>query len=279
MGKIAVPQELTYVGVFLTFRCKFHCSYCINRSGTLTFGNELTAQQWVTGLNRLNINKNLKVPITLSGGEPSMFKGWVDVISGLDTDFYIDILTNLDFDIYDFINKVPPERLQRDVPYASIRVSYHPEYSNIFELLPKIYYMQQQGYSIGLFAVDHPEFDFEPIKNLSDSLKVDFRMKEFLGEYKERIYGKYKYYTGARSGNDVCKTTELLIAPDGNIHKCHRDLYSGRHPIGNILDDDLKIEFKFRKCEDQQACSPCDIKLKNNRFQKFGACSVQIEGG
>ena len=47
----------------------------------------------------------------------------------------------------------------------------------------------------------------------------------------------------------------------------------------NILDEKLDIEFKFRSCNRFGKCSPCDLKIKNNRFQEFGACSVKVIDG
>jgi len=179
------------------------------------------------------------VPITLSGGEPSKHPGFIDIIKGLKADFYIDILTNLDFDIDKFMQKIPPERLQRDVPYASIRVSYHKGQSDISDLFAKLFKLQHSGYSVGLFAVDHPDINYDYIKRLSKQLGIDFRLKEFLGVWQNTLWGHYKYPDAINGTlkSVKCKTTELLIAPDGNIHRCHRDLYHGENPVGNILDE------------------------------------------
>ncbi len=284
-----VSRELTYIGVFLTFHCGYSCSYCLNRHGDLTHCKELTAAEWIEGLNRLRIEREWMVPITLQGGEPSMHEGFAEVINGLRYDFYLDLLTNLDFDVDDFMGRVPPALwCQRNVPYPPIRVSYHPECVDLNILLAKALKMQLGRYPIGIYGVEHPMFDLDEIKRLCEHLKIDFRTKEFLGMHEDKIYGTYKY-PEAVSGvfkKVFCKMTELLIAPDGNLHRCHRDLYSGENPLGNLMDDDLKIEFKFRECENfgsKNGCNPCDVKIKNNRFQEFGTCSAEIrkwhEGG
>ena len=279
MDSIEVPKSLTYVGAFLSFRCRYNCSYCINKHGDFKLRKELTAKQWIKGLNRLKIDRNRMVPITLSGGEPSCHKGWLDIINGLKDDFYIDILTNLDFDVVKFMEAVPANRLQRNVPYASIRVSYHPGQIDDAILLADATFLSRDGYDIGIFAVDHPEIDFRKIRWRCKQLRLDFRTKEFLGMHNDQLYGQYKYPDAldGKAKKVKCKTTELLIAPDGDIHRCHRDLYADENSIGNILDKDLKIEFKFRPCSRYGQCSPCDIKLKNNRFQDFGTCSIDIK--
>ena len=279
MKEVYVPDELTYIGAFLTFRCHFGCSYCINRHNLLKPRDELTPKEWIKGLNRLEMRRKLMVPITLQGGEPSAYTGFIELIKGLKDEVYIDMLTNLDFDIEEFMREISPERLQRDVPYASIRVSYHPEFSELETLLKRIVRMQDNGYSIGLFAVDHPETDIDYVRDKALACGIDFRTKELLGNYKGKLYGLYKY-PEAVNGSDLkmveCKTTELIIAPDGYIHRCHRDLYHGENPVGHILDENLSISFPFRKCTRYGECNPCDIKMKNNRFQQFGHCSVVI---
>lgn len=270
--------ELSYVGAFLSFRCKFNCSYCINKYGQFLSRHEISGDQWINGLNRLVLPKRAKIPITLQGGEPSSHKDFIKIINGLKKHFYIDILTNLDFDIDDFISNVDPKRLKRNVPYASIRVSLHPEFSNIDELLDKIVRLQNAGFDVGLFAVDHPNHDLFFISELCKKFDIDFRLKEYLGVYKNKLYGTYRYPLGLINKTDKlvkCKTTELLIAPDGYIYKCHSDLYKGNAPIGHIL---RKIpKFEHRLCWRFGQCNPCDIKLKNNRFQEFGSCSVDIK--
>ena len=90
-------DEITYIGAFLSFRCGYNCSYCINKHGEFKPRKELTAEQWIGGLNRLQIDRKQMVPITLSGGEPSKHRSWLSIINGLKDEFYIDILTNLDY--------------------------------------------------------------------------------------------------------------------------------------------------------------------------------------
>ena len=277
---VEVPKDLTYIGAFITFRCGYSCPYCITRHGELRPREEMTTVQWIEGLNRLSVPKELMVPITLQGGEPSKWPSFIELVNGLSGRFYVDILTNLDFDVDDFMCRVRPERLQRDVPYASIRVSYHPE-SDIDELLGKVLRMQSRGYSIGVFAVNHPDLDLSCIREMSERMGIDFRTKEFLGWHKGKLHGNYKYpdAVDGKARDVECRMTEILIAPNGDLHKCHRDLYAGEYPLGNLLDDGLKVEFKFRGCGKyggKYGCNPCDVKLKNNRFQEWGTCSVDI---
>jgi len=58
-----------YIGVFLTFKCKLGCTYCINRAGTLVPREEISPDAWMKILKPLATREDL--PITLQGGEPT----------------------------------------------------------------------------------------------------------------------------------------------------------------------------------------------------------------
>ncbi|KPK41089.1 MAG: hypothetical protein AMJ78_06490 [Omnitrophica WOR_2 bacterium SM23_29] len=281
MKDIVIPKTYNYIAAFITFACNYGCSYCINYFEIKRLPkDELSGEKWVKGINRIISRDNL--PVTLQGGEPSVHKDFIYIINHIKPPLNIDILTNLQFDVDEFIRKVNPKRLRRQAPYASIRVSYHPEVMDLEETIRKTLKMLDAGFSIGIWGVLHPRLKDEILRAQSKCrrLGIDFRTKEFLGEYRGKLYGTY-LYEGAcdnkLSKKVLCRTTELIIGPNGNIYRCHSDLYANRKPIGNLLDSDFEIEDKFRECDFYGHCNPCDIKIKTNRFQQFGHTSVKIK--
>lgn len=277
---IEVPKSCNYIGIFLTLCCNLNCSYCINRYNDLALPRQiLSAADWIQGLNRLQSRSDL--PVTLQGGEPSLHPGFYDIINGIRPDLNIDLLTNLQFDEQEFMQKVVSSRLKREAPYASIRVSYHPESMDFDVLRGKVLCLLDGGYSVGVWSVAHPAWEekLTLVQEKCLSAGIDFRLKEFLGNYNDRFHGTYFYpdaVNGAFNGEVECRTSELLVAPNGNIHRCHSDLYSGRASIGNIVDPTFKIRDGFRSCSYFGHCNPCDVKTKTNRFQEFGHTSVEI---
>jgi hypothetical protein len=289
MKKLYLPDSYEYIGVFLTFECTYHCKYCINRYETDHCIEKpevrLTGEQWIAGLSRLrNVDRpgGSTVPITLQGGEPTLHPGFFDIVNGLEGRLRLDVLTNLSGKAEDWIENVDPKRLTRDAPYASIRVSYHPLQQGRQELLQKVLKLQNAGFSVGVYGIDHPDFgvaNYEAEK-LFKEYKVDFRTKEFLGLDGCELMGTYQYPDACRLDDKLkvrCKTHELLIAPDGNIYRCHRDLYEGGKPIGHIMDDRYQIEDIYRPCDCYGYCNPCDVKRKTNRLQEFGYTAVTIQ--
>ena len=74
-----------------------------------------------------------------------------------------------------------------------------------------------------------------------------------------------------------CKTSELIVGPNGGVYRCHSDLYESRTPVAFVTDDGFDIEEIHRPCFVFGHCNPCDIKVKTNRFQEFGHTSVDIQ--
>lgn len=278
---LAIPPHYNYIAVFLTLSCNLTCSYCINRFDRFSYTKgRLTGAEWVQGLNRIVSHPDL--PVTLGGGEPSLHQDFTAIVNGIRPELNIDLLTNLEFDIDRFMAEILPERIKRQAPYASIRVSYHPEVMALEPLMANVLKMQERGYSIGIWGVLHPKQE-EEILGAQEQCRhegIDFRIKEFLGECHGEMHGTIRY-PGAcdRTATQkvLCRTTELLIGPTGHIYRCHSDLYAGRTPVGHLLDPAFQIDSGFRSCEWFGHCNPCDVKVKTNRFQEFGHTSVEIQ--
>lgn len=283
LKEINLPPGYNYIACFLTLDCILKCGYCINSLGIKNRLKRkvMPGKRWVEALNRIASSEDL--PVTLQGGEPGLHPDFVWIIKNIKKNLNIDILTGLYFDIDKFISEIPPKRMRRDAPYPSIRVSYHPPYMDLNELVKKVLKLQKANFSIGIFGILHPKFQEKVLKAREKCRKlgIDFRTKEFLGEYKGKIYGTYRYPEAVGNSERktcLCKTSELIIGPEGDVYRCHHDLYKNFSSIGNLLKPDFEIKDIFRKCDYFGDCNPCDIKIKTNRFQVGGHASVKIKG-
>ena len=280
LAPLVLPDQYNYVGVFLTLECSLNCSYCINRFGEISSSRQvLTGEEWIRGLNRIVTRPDL--PLSLQGGEPTVHPDFYAIINRIRPDLPIDLLTNLNINIDRFMREVPPDRIKRDAPYASIRVSYHPEEMKIEPLAAKVLQLSAAGYSIGIWGVLHPEWQKEicRARDYCTDLGIDFRTKEFLGKHDGTFYGTIRY-PGAcdrmKPRQVDCRTNELIIGPTGHIYRCHGDLYEERSAIGHLLAPELRIDDQFRPCSWFGYCNPCDVKIKTNRYQEYGHTSVVI---
>jgi sulfatase maturation enzyme AslB (radical SAM superfamily) len=261
---------LNYIAVFLTLRCNLNCSYCINRQSDFVVPEEMSGKDWIKGLSKIQTRNDL--PISLQGGEPTLHRAFFNIANELHNQGkQLDLLTNGMFDEKEFMKRISPDVFKRDAPYASIRFSYH-EKTLAWELCRMVNELKINNYSVGIWGID--SFDNRGVEKLCKGYGIDFRLKEFL----DTNHGTYKYPEGinGKKKRVLCKTTELLIGPSGHIFKCHADLYSNRYSIGHILDESLP-SFDYRVCDNFGACNSCDLKLKTNRLQEGGHCSVNIK--
>ena len=286
LPEIAIADQCNYIAVFLTMSCPYRCSYCINSFGSNIQKRfpTMSGAHWIAALSRLDNLERAQgdVPVTLQGGEPSLHNNFYEIINGLPEHIPIDILTNLSFDVEEMIAKVDPDRLRRNAPYASIRVSYHPDQVELDELLTKTHRMLEAGFSVGIWGVLHPNQADEILaaQQRACGEGIDFRTKEFLGFHQGRLYGNYKYPESCsldRTRSVLCQTSELIIGPNGKVYRCHHDLYENYPAIGSIVDPEFHMTDEWRLCDYYGHCNPCDVKIKTNRLQQFGHTSVTIK--
>jgi hypothetical protein len=258
LSALALPAGFNYIGVFLTFGCNLNCTYCINDPGQagerIVMGNsEMPAEFWAVGLSRLAPALTDDLPITLQGGEPTMFgrgAGLADILGGVDAKF--DLLTNLALPSPSMQRCIGPhgERLRRSAPYPSIRVSYHPaEMDRVWTkgletLIERCEALRAAGFTVdpdkrvsdvGIYLVAHP--DNLPVLEEARRVaagRISLEPKEFLGLEDGVLYGTYKYPFstdlivgghGTKTLSAMCRTSELLIDPLGFVWPCHHHLY------------------------------------------------------
>jgi uncharacterized Fe-S cluster-containing radical SAM superfamily protein len=305
---LVLPTSLNYIGAFLTMDCNLNCSYCINdpeqagdRRAIFHDSKTLNPSDWVQIFNRIPVRDDL--PITLQGGEPTMYakgKGIGQIVDHCD--HWFDLLTNLSQTPENFIRNLNGNELafQRgkimNLPYQSIRVSYHADEMNrtwkngIDELVRRCEALREYGFQVSadksktdvcIYMVAHPSNKLPEING-----DIYFESKPFLGVHDGKLYGDYAYpHSTDLIERDIwpvtlnceCRTSELLIDPLGQVFQCHAYLYNhwlGKkefQPIGSMLDPKFTLESlkHFRECSHYGACIPCDTKRKNNRFQSL----------
>lgn len=280
---IYLSSEYNYLAVFLTLGCPRTCSYCINELAGGTIERKTTpGDQWIAGLNRLRTD----LPFTFHGGEPLIHPNFFDIMHGLREDIRVDLLSTFPFGADDFIRELEPWRFRRDLPYAAIRVTYHPEIMDLPTTIDCVSQLAAAEFDVAINIVDHPRLQarIEEILSLIGSRNLPVVVKPFLGQLNGTLHGQYKYLGACsmRSKQSVeCKNSNLLIDPSGDVYRCHADLFQRIEQgiLGNIFDDITDLRSRFTECDRFGFCSPCDVQVKFDRFGHWGYTAAQIRGG
>jgi hypothetical protein len=86
---------------------------------------------------------------------------------------------------------------------------------------------------------------------------------ELINDYKEHGIDNFRLYQEGfsceKKSTVLCMTRRFMVAPDGDIYKCHYHLYSRRNALGNIKDLESFSFSDYELCNDFGFCNPCDF--------------------
>ncbi|MQF98509.1 MAG: radical SAM protein [SAR202 cluster bacterium] len=150
---------------FLTWKCNYKCQYCwqeaANEIYRNTKNNKLTPELWAESFNKLNPKE-----IYFTGGEPTLYKGLVDVIKMLNPEIELRMTTNFGktFNL-DKWSELPPNRVDVDA-------SLHPTQVNVDDFIRKVAdYTEKYGSEkFGIELVRHPD----NLKIVNEAGLIDF---------------------------------------------------------------------------------------------------------
>ena len=284
-----------YWAAFLTFRCTGNCAYCIQhickdeflKAKTEYSKNEMAPQEWIDFYNSLQKYKGQRLGII--GGEPAIYKGFTDIINGING-YYKTVTTNLKAPVFDDIN-VFSSNIENK---GSLRIntSFHPEIITVDEFCDKVHKLRSCGFNVDQIAmVDYPTSNFRYYCNEFIKRGLALNPQTFLGkinnmllpnpefdvtrDHKEHGITDFSLYDQGFSCEEksevLCMTRRFMVAPDGGIYRCHYQLYSKHGVLGNIRDEEFP-EFKdYTLCNDFGYCNPCDYP-----HAKFKSTSINL---
>lgn len=265
---VSFPKEFDYLSVFLTFRCQYGCEYCQNRQQKEFRPEryEISARQWIEGLNRLELPEGF--PVTFEGGEPSLHPGFFEILRQVRHP--VNFLSNFEFDVQKLIANVPASALRSPSPaYNPIRITFHPGWSSEARVIGKAHLLQEAGYSLSIYGVSHPDH-VENLRGLQIRFAdrgIDFRIKPFYGLAHGMAWGSYAYPDAWRNGHRKirnCRLRSVLFDPQGDLYRCHRELFVGKNSRGNLNHPGFRLRYELEPCWRYGECSPCDVKIATN---------------
>ncbi|MBN2407437.1 MAG: radical SAM protein [Elusimicrobia bacterium] len=290
--KIDTPRNRAPYRVYwnweLTHDCNYRCSYCETWRDDVPTPLYPGPDRWKQIWDRMYGLYGSCV-VRFSGGEPSIYPGFIDIIAAVARNHSIDITTNLSFDEREFARKVEPGSI-------AVSASFHPEFNDIHDFLERVLFLHNSGFISTICYVAYPpQLDrLEYFKKTVEDKNIMFKFLPFTGKYggreyprdytseeRELIYGAavkakdpkarelntkwYEWNAGKRDSENGVKKGRVclmgymyaVIHPDGEVTRCCAGA-AGRDSgvLGNIIHDgDFRLLGEPREC--RAANCPC----------------------
>lgn len=243
----------------LCYSCNYRCPYC--GVWEKESGKELSldVDQWLTIWDGI-FDKYGGCHIFMSGGEPSVYPHFYELVKKLTVKHSVEICTNLSWAVDDLISAIHPSKLK-------IAPTFHPsqaEFKDFFrqaikakEYLPnsQIYYVAYSGEQIkempersrrlkdyGIKLIPYPLRGNQVILNSVEEEAIIREVSPYVGEKIE-----YQLKKISPQGK-LCRAGQYyaVIRADGSVDRCSQ-YQTGE--VGNFLDKDFKLSSNPKPCE------------------------------
>lgn len=242
----------------LCYTCNYRCPYC----GVWERHSEealcLNEKQWSAVWDRI-FYKYGNCRIYMSGGEPSTYPYFYDLVRSLAARHEVDICTNLSWDVNKLTNGAPVKNLK-------ISATFHPSFADFEDFFVKvnkakeylsnsqIFYVAHSGQikempersrrlkECGINLIPLPLRGNQVVLNTEEEKKIIEEVSPYKGEKKDyqlqRISPKGKLCSAGHK--------YAVIRANGTVDRCSQ--YQNGN-VGNISDEDFELLHKPLICE------------------------------
>ncbi len=225
------PKFQVEVDWDITQRCNYSCSYCASYDNSQPF-NFKTIDEYIDCFKYLSDyfgNKTIRLGIL--GGEPTLFKQWVELANWLvDHNYVLKLTTNLSVPVKTYIDKLNP-KLQK-----FLVASFHTEFADIEVFVKNAKLLNEHGFLKGISFLPNPKIWDKSMSQYKQLLKAGkVRISKIKDEFTNDVsissgfinYTK-EQLTFFKKSKQTNKHMQLQV--DGNIIKPSipviRDKYS-----------------------------------------------------
>lgn len=261
------------------YSCNYRCSYCFfygkweecSKGNTYPKLDELI-KKW-----RHLYDLYGTCRIDFSGGEPSTYPNFIDLVDELSTNHLLRITTNLSFDVQSFADRIAPKIINKGSDRVMLNPSFHPEFESLDIFIKKLRILKQYGFTMSVTYVAYPPHlgTMVEAKKQIENTGANFVVQPFRGTYNGKKYpeayteeekkflknifnfesGVINYFVDNKIRKDkkLCRMGQMYgkIHPNGEVLRC---CASGVERIGNLFDHDFKMFEEPRYCEVECPC-------------------------
>lgn len=257
------------------FSCNYGCPYCILKPHweyALKRDRYFSIKQILSAWTNLR-NRYGEVNINISGGEPTIYPDFLNIIKELSMLHRIDLNTNLSIPIDSIMEHLDASRI-------NLSVAFHPFFMKITDMVCKLNALKTKGWNVEVACVAWPPLihNLEYYQSLLQNL--NFQVLPFRGIYDDRLY-PFSYtqkekeiinkYIADRQGvkfsteppkvtGRMCRAGQVYanIMPDGAVLRCgsgqeviHKDFFDGNF---TFLDKPAPCKAEHCDCLDWVVC-------------------------
>lgn len=243
----------------LCHSCNYCCPYCGVWKDNPDKDIHLTVEEWDLIWSRL-YDKYGSCHIYMSGGEPSVYPGFYDLVRRLSAKHSIEICTNLSWEVDKLIPEITPSRLK-------VAATFHPSQAKFEDFFQKtikvrdylpnaqVYYVAYSGQQIKempersamlkkheVSLIPYPLRGDQVVLNTEEEEKIIREVSPYRGEKIE--YQLKKISPKGKS----CRAGQCyaVIRTDGRVDRCSQ-YHTGE--VGNFFDKSFKLFDAARPCE------------------------------
>lgn len=232
------------VRAYLTLRCNLRCDFCVNTY--VDGGRKLREYQLLSPDQWIYIFDTLDRDIVITGGEPFLYAGLGEVVSGVNPKLDITIYSNM---------TVP---LKGDLSWLSRKglrmyLSYHPSYGDDTVFIENIRKLEQHNVSFTVHAID--VMGREKLEKMCAERLAGLNVPIVIDEDQRTLFES----SSKKSRRRVkCEKSIILIAPDGYRYQCVSRMVRRVAPFENLLTEPFSGDRRIVECGDYGFCAPCD---------------------
>jgi sulfatase maturation enzyme AslB (radical SAM superfamily) len=162
--KYESPDWQVNIDWMITLRCNYSCSYCTAYDNTKPLGLK-SLEEYIDSFSYLSeYFGNQRIRINFLGGEPTLFKQWVELVNWLSDHNYLpNIITNLSIPAKNYIHKLNGKAKK------FISASYHPEMVKLEDFYKNAELLQEAGYLDSVTLLADPN-DWDNVLRIYDKL-------------------------------------------------------------------------------------------------------------
>jgi MoaA/NifB/PqqE/SkfB family radical SAM enzyme len=149
----------------IQYECNYNCTYCFLKfepETTSIVTNRKPAEFWINKWIEI-FNKHGRAGISITGGEPFVYPGFMDMIASLTKYHSFEFSTNMSWDEKEFAQKIDKDAVR-------INPSFHPDFITLEAFLEKYLYLKNKGYALGAVTI----VGYPPMLDQLDRCKLEF---------------------------------------------------------------------------------------------------------